>query len=91
MEPEKKDKRYQRIYSQLEELVHKSDDTHARMATVIAVLHHKMDYFFWTGFYLLSNGELTVRMYQGPLACQVLEKNEGVCWAGLIKEEMVSG
>lgn len=53
------------------------------MATIAAILHHKMDGFFWTGFYLLENGQLLVGPYQGPVACQVLEKDKGVCWAGI--------
>jgi L-methionine (R)-S-oxide reductase len=89
MEKGKKDGRYARIYTQLQELVKKSNSTTARMATVIAVLHHKMDTFFWTGFYLLENGEMTVNVYQGPVACQILEKNKGVCWAAFNKKETV--
>lgn len=81
MEEKKKDGRYGRIYKQLSELVTKSNNSQARMATIIAVLHHKMDYFFWTGYYLLENGEMTVNSYQGPVACQILAKNKGVCWA----------
>jgi L-methionine (R)-S-oxide reductase len=85
----KKEGRYSRIYNQLVELVKKTNNTQARMATVIAVLHHKIEAFFWTGFYLIDNGEMTVNMYQGPVACQVLEKNEGVCWAAFNKKETV--
>jgi GAF domain-containing protein len=59
------------------------------MATIVAVLHHKMDYFFWTGFYLLENGEMTVNIYQASVACQILEKNRGVCWAAFNKKETV--
>lgn len=89
MEEQKKEGRYQRIYTQLEQLVQKSNSTAARMATIIAVLHHKMDYYFWTGFYLLENDDMTVNMYQGPVACQILEKNKGVCWAAFNKKEPV--
>ncbi len=54
------------------------------MSTIIAVLHHKMNTFFWTGFYLLQeNGELLVGPYQGTLACIKLKKNTGVCWAAI--------
>ncbi len=81
MEDRKKAGRYERIYKQLHGLVQKSQNSSARMATIIAVLHHKMDYFFWTGFYLLDDGKMTVNMYQGPVACQILEKDKGVCWA----------
>jgi len=59
------------------------------MATIVAVLHHKMDYFFWTGFYLLEDGELIVGPYQGPVACILLEKDKGVCWAGVNRGETV--
>jgi len=53
------------------------------MATINAVLHHKMPGFFWTGFYLLHNGELMAGPYQGTLACILLKKDTGVCWAGI--------
>ncbi len=83
MEDKKKEGRYARIIKQLEALLPKTDEPLARMATVCAVLHHKMDYFFWTGFYLYKSGKLVVGPYQGPVACQELEKNKGVCWAAL--------
>lgn len=89
MDKKKKEGRYQRIYEQLKDLLTKTRNPEARMATIVAVLHHKMEYFFWTGFYMLTDGELIVRTYQGPVACQVLEKNKGVCWAGINRAETV--
>lgn len=84
METKKKDSRYSRIYDQLVELVKKSDDVTARMCTISAVLKHKMDYFFWCGFYVLTpDNRLVVRTYQGPVACMELKKDVGVCWAGI--------
>jgi L-methionine (R)-S-oxide reductase len=59
------------------------------MATIAAVLHHKMNAFLWTGFYLLKGGNLMVRSYQGPLACQVLEQHKGVCWAGIDQQKNI--
>jgi len=79
----KKQERYNRLKSQIAELLTKCEDTEARMATVIAVLHHKMDDFFWTGFYFLQGNRLIVKMYQGPVACMELKKDMGVCWAGI--------
>ncbi len=76
-------RRYSRIYHQLQELLIQTKNRAARMSTIAALLHHKMPHFFWTGFYLLIDGDLIVGSYQGPLACQVLEKNKGVCWAGV--------
>lgn len=74
MESKKKQGRYERMYEQIKELLKKSDDHYARMSTIIAVLHHKMEYFFWTGFYFLKNEKLVVGQYQGPVACQELKK-----------------
>lgn len=87
MDSSKKEGRYSRIYKQLEDLMKKSDNSISHMATVAAVLHHKMEYFFWTGFYLLQDGKLLVGPYQGPVACQELAKDSGVCWAGINRKE----
>jgi len=89
MEPARKRARYDRLFTQLSDLLTKTTDPDARMATIVAVLHNKMEYFFWTGFYILAKGELTVRTYQGPLACQVLKKHTGVCWAAIDSGETV--
>ncbi len=44
--------RYERIYAQLKDLIEdKSPSLTAAMATICAVLHHKMSHHFWTGFY----------------------------------------
>ena len=85
----KREGRYQRIIKQLEELLLKTDFMYARMATVNALLYNKMDNFFWVGFYLLVNDELTVGPYQGSLACQVLKKNCGVCWAAIHEQKTI--
>lgn len=74
----------------MEELIRKDNpNLTARMSTAVAVLHNKMDYFFWTGFYLLDEGELIVGPYQGSLACIKLKKDTGVCWAGINRGETV--
>ena len=83
MENKKKEGRYSRIYKQLEALLPKTEDPLARMASICAVLHHKMDHYFWTGFYLYKSEKLIVGPYQGPVACQELEQGKGVCWAAL--------
>ena len=89
MEPRRKQARYQRLYEQAAELLTRSSDREARMATLVALLHHKIEYFFWTGFYLLKSGDLVVHSYQGPLACQVLERHKGVCWAAIDRGETI--
>lgn len=90
MNPERKNKRYQRLYDQIEELINKSSNNHiSNMATIIAVLHNKMEFFFWTGFYFLVDGKLQVGPYQGSLACINLPENTGVCWEAINSKETV--
>jgi GAF domain-containing protein len=89
MEPARKDTRYSRLFTQLSDLLTKTADPDAHMATIAAVLHNKMEYFYWTGFYMLVKDELTVHSYQGHLACQVLKKHTGVCWAGIDRKETI--
>jgi GAF domain-containing protein len=83
MSGQKRLERYQRIAEQLAELLSKSEDRTAHCATAAALLHHKVPGVSWTGFYFLKGGELVVDAYQGPVACQVLERHVGVCWAAI--------
>ena len=81
--------KYDRLYEQIGQYVQTTDDIWARLATMEAVLHHKMQSFFWTGVYALIDGELIVRSYQGPVACQKLKHHTGVCWAAVNSGETV--
>ncbi len=83
MDKDRKLCRYDRVRGQLAGLLVKTHDPQARMATVAALLYHKFGHYFWCGFYRLVGGELVVGPYQGPLACQVLAKNTGVCWEAI--------
>jgi GAF domain-containing protein len=89
MTPEQKKHRYQRIIIQLQGLLAATEDPISRMATIAALLYHKMGHFFWFGFYRLQNGQLLVGPYQGTLACQKLTKDTGVCWACVNGNETV--
>lgn len=79
--------RHARIAEQLDELYAEMTDPIARMGSAAALLHHKMPHFFWTGFYRLVDGDLIVGPYQGPLACMLLERHTGVCWAAIDRGE----
>ena len=81
--------RYDRIAEQLAELYDKVTDPQARMASAVALLQHKMPHFFWTGFYRLVDGDLIGGPYQGPIACMLLERHKGVCWAAVERGEPV--
>jgi len=90
MDQNKKQRRYQRLYTQIKDLIDKSSNNRlSNMATIIAVLHHKMDYFFWTGFYFLHDEKLQVGSYQGSLACINLAKNSGVCWSAINQQKTI--
>ena len=86
---DKKARKYQRITEQIKSLFKTTDDPIARMATISAILYHKIPDFFWVGFYLLKNNRLIVGPYQGPLACQELKKNKGVCWTAIRRKETI--
>lgn len=73
----------------MSELLPKTNDKLARMSTVAALLHHKMDGFFWTGYYFLRENKLVVGPYQGPVACQELKYGTGVCWASVTRNETI--
>ncbi len=81
--------RYERITKQLADLFEKNDDPIARMATICALLHHKMPSYFWTGFYRLENDRLVVGPYQGPLACAILPGPDGVCWSAIQEKKTI--
>ncbi len=84
-----KEKRYLRLIEQIKSLTTEIDTPISRMATINAILYHKMNNFFWTGFYLLEDGKLRVGPYQGPLACLQLKKDTGVCWHAINKNKTV--
>jgi L-methionine (R)-S-oxide reductase len=88
MDESKKSGRYQRIISQLEGLLTKTNDPVARMATIAAVLSNKFEYFFWCGFYFVHGDKLIVGPYQGPVACQVLQ-GTGVCLASVTQNKSI--
>jgi len=81
--------RYSRIKKQIEELIGATDDPVAHRATAAAILHHKIPGVSWTGFYMLRGPDLVVDAYQGPVACLVLERHTGVCWAGIDRGQTV--
>lgn len=55
MDKMKKEKRYERLYKQIESHMYKTEDKISKMATIIAILHNKIRYYFWTGFYFVKD------------------------------------
>lgn len=81
--------RYHRIRDQIAELIAKTTEPAAHRATTAALLHHKLPGASWTGFYLLRGDDLVVDAYQGPVACLVLARHAGVCWAGIERRSSI--
>ena len=78
-----KEERYLQLVEQVRVLVDGEDDAVAVMANVSAALHEAMG-FWWTGFYVVRNGQLRLGPFQGPVACTRIAHGRGVCgtaWA----------
>ncbi len=78
---------FNRLTKQILGLIAKTNDPSAHRSTAVALLHHKVPGVSWTGFYFLRGQDLVVEAYQGPVACLVLERHMGVCWAGFDRNE----
>lgn len=78
---------FERLTRQILGLIAKTADPLAHRSTAVALLHHKVPGVSWTGFYFLRGQDLVVEAYQGPVACLVLERHMGVCWAGIDRNE----
>jgi len=88
MDKAKKEKRYRRLHKQIQDLILKSSNNPlSNMATINAVLYHKMETFFWCGFYLFQEDKLQVGPYQGALACINLPTGTGVCQAAISQKK----
>ena len=83
---------YQSLLPQIESLISGETDLIANMANIVAVLHNTF-HFWWTGFYLVKekdlspisndqspiNQELVLGPFQGPIACTRIPFGKGVC------------
>ena len=65
---------------QIAAIIEGETDSTANLANIAAALKEQFGWF-WTGFYLVKNGELVVGPFQGPVACTRIRKGKGVCGA----------
>lgn len=73
-----KEEQYAQLLPQIEQLLQGEEDGVARMANLVAMLHHTFS-FFWTGFYRVVGEQLILGPFQGPLACMRIGYGRGVC------------
>lgn len=73
---------YREILLSLKSVVEGLEDPIAAMASSACVLHERIPYSSWTGFYrVVAPGLMRVGPYQGPLGCLEIPFERGVCGA----------
>ena len=78
-----KEEKYQHFLPDWELLISGETDEIAVLANTCAALREAFG-FFWTGFYLVKDGQLVLGPFQGDVACYRIRKGRGVCgtaWA----------
>lgn len=82
MDGKEKRELYREVFVELESVLEGLTDPIAAMASSACVLHEKIPYSSWTGFYRVVAPELMrVGPYQGPLGCLEIPFDRGVCGA----------
>lgn len=73
---------YREIFVELKAVVEGLEDPIAAMASSACVLHERIPYSSWTGFYrVVAPGLMRVGPYQGSLGCLEIAFDRGVCGA----------
>jgi len=87
---ERKEEVYRRVTDEIRATLEGERDLISSMATIACLLHHSLDYFFWTGFYrVVTPGELLIGPYQGTLGCLHISFDRGVCGAAARRGETI--
>ncbi|MBR5170243.1 MAG: GAF domain-containing protein [Muribaculaceae bacterium] len=73
-----KEKTYQLLVKQVESLIEGEHNIMGQLANAAAIMHETMGWW-WTGFYLVRDGELQLGPFQGPVACYRIKQGRGVC------------
>ena len=81
-----KAQKYQNFLVQYEALIENETDLIGIMANTAAALKEAFD-FFWVGFYLVKDGQLTIGPFQGSVASYRIKKGRGVCGTAWDKEQ----
>ena len=73
-----KKEQYDELLPQLKALIDNEKEEMSVLANVAAALHQAFAWW-WTGFYLVREGELRLGPFQGPVACMHIAFGRGVC------------
>lgn len=78
---------YRQAEAEIASLVADLKDPIAAMASFVAVVHRRLDYVSWTGFYRVVEPELLrIGPYQGPVGCLEIPFGQGVCGTAARRE-----
>ena len=83
-----KTEKYELLVAQVKALIEGEDNAVGVMANVAALIHATMN-FWWTGFYIVRNGELQLGPFQGPVACYRIGLGRGVCGTAWQRNETI--
>lgn len=75
-----KQEQYEFLLPQIKALIEGEPDIIANMANIAAALKEQFRWL-WVGFYKVSDDELVLAPFQGPVACTRIKKGRGVCGA----------
>lgn len=79
MTKKQKKETYELSLKQIDSVLEGESHIVLKMATINCILRENLPYYFWTGFYLVHNGELIVGPYQGTMGCLHIAFGKGVC------------
>lgn len=88
-EQEEKSALYQSARKTLAALLEGESEPGVIMSSIVAVLHHTMPHYFWTGFYRVVGDELCVGPYQGTPACLRIARGRGVCGTAWVEGKAI--
>lgn len=75
-----REEQYKQLVRQLLALLEGEHADMAVLANTTAALRDTFgERFFWVGFYMVSEGELVLGPFQGPVACMHIARGKGVC------------
>jgi GAF domain-containing protein len=81
---------YEAVVKQICSVLSEELSDTAKMSSIAAILHNEINYFDWTGFYVVvAVNELEIGAYQGHLACLKIPFDRGVCGYAAREEKSI--
>ena len=84
-----KEQLYQELNLQIPSLLDSNCQWIANYSNFCAAIQQKFQHW-WCGIYLInSNNQLELTVFQGPVACTLIDYNKGVCGKSWAKQETI--